>query len=930
MPTGLVRRAASVPARAVAQRPLAALAACAVLTLAAVPPAVSVLLRLDVDLLNQIPAHLSKAAALREAVSVFGGADRLILAVELPEGAGAEAAGEAKEYVKALAGEIAGMEVFDPDTGRPERAVESVEYGANAGLREFLIGLAKERIYVLLDDEEIGELAGALEPSAMRAALEANLARYRELPAMSPERLRIFEDPLGLAALGEKALARRLAGSAAAALGAGDPDGFIASPDGTMFLLVAYPARPAQDVNFSKAVVSAARDAAARAAERFRRERPNSRLSFPDIGEGGGEKGAVDVRVGMAGGYAVVAGTEAALRLDILSTAASSLIGVLLLFGFTFRRWSPIVIVAVPLAAAVTWTLAAAWFAFGGIGIMGGAFACILIGLGIDYAIHVYNDFAARLRAGEGPTEAMERTIVEVAEPVVPAAATTAAAFLGVAFSRFRGLVELGVLAGCGIIFCMIAMLVFLPAILLVFRRFSGAGDATGPRNLGLGAIARMVGRRPKASLAAGGLAVAVCAGWLLSRSGPGTVLGARFDPDLTRLRSNRVPAFRVQDRIVEKFGFHLVDVKVIVSGRSEEELLERTREAVRRAGPFFERKELLGVDSVVHYLPPLERQRACVERLKSLRLDEAADRFETAAREIFGRRAADFGPFVERLRKMASALESPKFVTLSELSSGPAAGLIGRYSGILRTEGEAMPFRAAVYLYPAELRPSEEWLRRLDEAIGADGLSVRTTSARMVGIEMRDAMLKDISGIMSVLAILTAAVLLAAMRSAVRAALALVPLLCGLLGALTGSALMGDVLNACLSLNVVNMVIFPILVGTGIDAGIYIVTAFFGRSGRDAEAMLRHTGRAVAICLLTTMIGFGSCILGSYTGLVSFGYVSLFGFAACLIGALIILPALLRLCFAGDGRPAGNGTRSGTLCRGAEECQAEGAREVQ
>ncbi|MCX7803819.1 MAG: MMPL family transporter [Planctomycetota bacterium] len=909
--SGPVRRASCAVARAVTRRPRTVLAACTILTLASVLPAASVLLRLDVDLLNQIPGDLPKAAALREAVSVFGGADRLILAVELPEGAGAEAAGEAREFVKALAGEISRIEAFDPETGRSERAVESVEYRVDARLREFLIGLAKERIYVLLEGDEIGELARALEPPAMRAALEAGLARYRALPAMSPERRLIFEDPLGLAALGEKALARRLAGRTTAAMGGGSSsssDGFIASPDGTMFLLIVYPARPAQDVNFSKAIVSAAREAAARVAGRFRAERPASRLSFPDFGAGEGKRDTVEVRVGLAGGYAVVAGTEAALRFDILSTAASSLIGVLLLFGLTFRRWSPIVFVAVPLTAAVLWTLAAARFVFGGIGVMGGAFACILIGLGIDYAVHVYNDFAARLRAGEDPAEAMERAIVEVAEPVVPAAVTTAAAFLGVAFSRFRGLVELGVLAGCGIVSCMVAMLVFLPAILLVFRRFSGAGDAKGPRGLGLGAIARLAGRRPGASLAAGGVVLAICAAWLASRAGPGTVFGARFDPDLTRLRSDRVLAFAVQDRIVKKFGFHFVDVKVLVSGKSEEETLERIREVARRAGPLLERGELTGVDSVVHYLPPLERQRACVERLKTLRLDGAAERFERIAGEVFGRRAADFAPFVERMKAMAAALESPRFVTLSELASGPAAGLVGRYFRVSEEAGGGKTFRAAAYLYPAELLPSEEWLGALDRTIGADGISVRTTSARMVGIEMRDAMLEDISRLMIILAALTAAVLLAAMRSLLRSVLALVPLVCALIGALAGSALMGDVLNVCLSLNVVNMVVFPILVGTGIDAGIYIVTAFFGRAGRNVEAVLVHTGRAVAICLLTTMVGFGSCALGSYTGLVAFGYVSLSGFAACLFGALVVLPAILSLCFAAGGCPAGTG----------------------
>jgi predicted RND superfamily exporter protein len=66
----------------------------------------------------------------------------------------------------------------------------------------------------------------------------------------------------------------------------------------------------------------------------------------------------------------------------------------------------------------------------------------------------------------------------------------------------------------------------------------------------------------------------------------------------------------------------------------------------------------------------------------------------------------------------------------------------------------------------------------------------------------------------------------------------------------------------------------------------------FEGRSGM--RILLRHTGRAILIASLTTMIGFGSLALASHRGLASLGLVLLLGVGACLITSIVILPNLL------------------------------------
>ncbi len=57
---------------------------------------------------------------------------------------------------------------------------------------------------------------------------------------------------------------------------------------------------------------------------------------------------------------------------------------------------------------------------------------------------------------------------------------------------------------------------------------------------------------------------------------------------------------------------------------------------------------------------------------------------------------------------------------------------------------------------------------------------------------------------------------------------------------------------------------------------------------------VLRHTGRAILIASLTTMIGFGSLALASHRGLASLGVVLLLGVGSCLLTSTIVLPNLL------------------------------------
>lgn len=110
------------------------------------------------------------------------------------------------------------------------------------------------------------------------------------------------------------------------------------------------------------------------------------------------------------------------------------------------------------------------------------------------------------------------------------------------------------------------------------------------------------------------------------------------------------------------------------------------------------------------------------------------------------------------------------------------------------------------------------------------------------------------------------------------------------------------------LKINFMNFVALPITLGVGADYGANIWARLRDRTSSLAQAVA-DTGSAVALCSLTTIIGYSSLLLSKNRALRSFGLAADLGEATCLAAALLILPAFVgatrRLLGRGPGEPA-------------------------
>ena len=149
---------------------------------------------------------------------------------------------------------------------------------------------------------------------------------------------------------------------------------------------------------------------------------------------------------------------------------------------------------------------------------------------------------------------------------------------------------------------------------------------------------------------------------------------------------------------------------------------------------------------------------------------------------------------------------------------------------------------------------------------------------------EMEDAFLR--MAVLSVVAI--ALILWLDFRKIKYVLLALAPTLLGLVWTVQIMAALD------ISFNLANFFSVPILIGLSVDGSVHVLHRY--HEGGPRRLDLGATRLAVVVTALTTIIGFGCLMIAHHRGLRSLGQVMAMGSTACLLGSIIVLPAILAL----------------------------------
>jgi len=178
------------------------------------------------------------------------------------------------------------------------------------------------------------------------------------------------------------------------------------------------------------------------------------------------------VKVGITGEDVIASDEMIQTQIDVKKATLIALVGVSLLFILAFRGVLKPLMAVFCLIVALCWSMGFTTLTVGHLNILSVVFTTILIGLGIDFGIHILERYKEERMAGRDIPSSLQKTVEGTGRGNFAGAITTALAFGAMTLTNFVGIAELGWIAAWGILFCMLAMLLLLPAMIAVEEKY--------------------------------------------------------------------------------------------------------------------------------------------------------------------------------------------------------------------------------------------------------------------------------------------------------------------------------------------------------------------------------------------------------------------------------------------------------------------------
>ncbi|MGZ6079549.1 MAG: efflux RND transporter permease subunit [Myxococcaceae bacterium] len=553
------------------------------------------------------------------------------------------------------------------------------------------------------------------------------------------------------------------------------------------------------------------------------------------------------------------------------------LVGTVLILGVVFlyylRAWT-VAAMGLAIGIGVSWTFAVTELLFGRLNLATGFLFTIIAGNGINSSILLMARYLEERRHGAtasaGVVEAMRRTWA----PTLTAAATASAAYGALVVTEFRGFREFGWIGGLGMLICWVAAYIALPPILILIDRLWPLWRRSWWRRVFRVAADGIPYGRPFAMLVARIPRIITVLGVLLTIAGAVlTVRYVRSDPmeyDTNKIQSDRHAVAEVHRLFGVAMGitrFVGLDGMAVMTDRVDQvPALKAALEARRNAAPA-DAKPFKDVHALQEFVP--EDQEAKIPILLQLRKRI----LKAHARGL----VADWpkiAPYVP-----------PEDLTPFGLNDLPDAiarpfterdGTRGRIVYISPIEGDVTS--DAHYLL--------RWADSFRSTILPDGTEIRGSGRAVIYADMWNAILHDVPKALGVSFLATLAIVLVAFRKLGPSAQVILTLLVGV------SWMVGMLDLAGFKLNFLNFIALPVTFGIGVDYAVNVVQ-------RDLELrnpleVLRRTGGAVVLCSLTTLLGYLALAKSVNFGVRSLGVTAVLGEVACLLAAVLVLPAAL------------------------------------
>jgi predicted RND superfamily exporter protein len=795
-------------------------------------------LSFDPDLLNLIPQNNKQVNEFRSTLRDLGTIDYHIVVVEIPPGRDPH---EYDSLITAIA-----------DGYRSNSHIEDVSYKLPNALD--FVEIILPRALLFLTPAELNDVAARLSDQGIRDAVARDRTLLQTPQAFALKQL-IQYDPFNLAPVFLKKFT-----SAGGGFKLDTSSGYYLSADHTMLIILTKPKKPAQDVNYGRELLADGAIIEGKALSQFHKA-AGIGVPLPKIGH--------------TGGYTIAVSDANLIQQDVTINIIGSVIGVLALFLYAFRRGASIGYAGLPMLLGLLLTFGMAGVTYGKLSSLSAGFAALLAGLGIDFITVLYGRYVDERNRGATMPAGVLTTIRSTLPGVLIAAITTSATFFAFLVTDFRGMTQLGFLTGVGILLFLLAVVFLLPSLIVIGESNTRKAPKLYLHSFGSGKLIDLSIRRPKLTIIAWVAFMAACAALATQ---------LHFSDNIQDLRAKGNEGVVMQTRLTEKFGQSFDAMMYVVHGRTVDEAMAKTYTATHDLQPLVADHTIASFQSISTFLPPREQQLAVIDALRR----GQADQFNVArinktfrdALEANGFRAEAFDNY---MTLFSQALVPHEPVSLANIDNTDIMKLASRF--VKPIHGGWM---SVVYVYPntgkwpREVSPS--LLAVADRHPGDVLTGVNLVSGTLRRIVMADAKRSTIIGFVAV-----ALLMFVSFRTIKMTLLTFVPFVAGAVGMLGLMALLG------LEFNFMNIFVGLMIIGVATDYAVYMLQRYLEDPSHFPRAA-HETGKAIVMAALTAIVGYGSFAISHYPGLRSIGYASTFGIGLSGLAAITLLPAILVL----------------------------------
>lgn len=576
---------------------------------------------------------------------------------------------------------------------------------------------------------------------------------------------------------------------------------------------------------------------------------------------------------------------------------ALTVLAVVVIIWMALKSGRIILAVVLSLIAGLAMTAALGLLMVGALNLISVAFAVLFVGIGVDFGIQFSVRYRAERHLHPDLREALVRAAAEAGRPLALAAAATAAGFFAFLPTDYRGVSELGLIAGVGMMIAFLTSITLLPALLAVLKP---PGETAEVGYAWLGPVDRFLARHRFVILALTGTAV-VAALPLLRE--------VKFDFNPLNLRSAQVES-------VSTFLDLLRDPAT--NSNSIDILAPSLREAAARGELVRGVPEVANVITLDSFVPADQDAKLAMLREANDLLGATLSPAETkpapsdaetvaaltASSEAFAGRqgATDDATALEGLRlssvlrrlsaaepalraRVEAALMPGLVLTLARLRTSLTAERVtlDTLPPDVARDWVAEDGRARVEVTPKGDANDNETMRRFAVAVLA--VAPEATGTPVLIQESANTVVKAFieAGALAFASIIV--ILLVVLRRPSDMFYTMLPLV--LAGVVT--------LELCaafdLQLNFANIIALPLLLGVGVAFKIYYVLAW--RAG-ETSLLASSLTRAVFFSALTTATAFGSLWMSNHPGTSSMGKLLSLSLLTTLVAAVVFQPILM------------------------------------